>query len=110
MVFLLLVVLVLTTLTGLLTYGTEGKGPLAAGPVSLMTIASANDDHQQSDEHRDSRDSDEYDQKNLQDHGGAGERGHFWKETKKLLWAFLFFWLAYTSGALLHPVMSTRKI
>jgi hypothetical protein len=46
MVCLLLVVLVLTTLTGLLTYGTEGKGPLAAGPVSLMTIASANDDHQ----------------------------------------------------------------
>jgi cytochrome b len=91
MACLLLVVLVLTTLTGLLTYGADGKGPLAFLPFSLVIIASANDDNQLSDERRDSRGGDQYDQKNLNDHGGAGERGHFWKEVHETLVGLLIF-------------------
>lgn len=71
MACLLLFILVLTTLTGLLTYGAEGKGPLAFGPHELVTVASASEDHHE--------------------HVGAGEGSHFWKEIHESLVGILIF-------------------
>ena len=67
----LLFILVLTTLTGLLTYGAEGKGPLAFGPVEIVTVASASEDHH--------------------DFDGEGEGSHFWKEIHESLVGILIF-------------------
>lgn len=90
MVCLLLIALVLTTLTGLLTYGAEGKGPLAMQPASFITSAAANDEHQGSDADRNDLDGAEYDQKDQ--HGkGDPQSGHFWKEIHETLVGFLLF-------------------
>jgi cytochrome b len=90
MACLLLFTLVLTTLTGLLTYGSEGKGPFALQPASFVNSAAANDEHQRSDEDRDHHDSAEYDQKDQHGQGNL-QSGHFWKELHETLVGFLLF-------------------
>ena len=77
MVCLLLCILGMVTLAGLLTYGAEGKGPLALKSVSLVKAAYADDD--------------DYDKKDPQHHGSSGEKGHFWKEIHETLVGVLIF-------------------
>jgi cytochrome b len=87
----LLFVLLLITLTGLLTYGAEGKGPLAFKLANHVAIALADDDHGQRDDYRKSYNDNEYEQKDPHDHGGAGEKGHFFKEIHETLVGILLF-------------------
>ena len=74
MVFCLLFILAIVTVTGLMTYGAEGKGPLAltsSGPVAVAAADGGHDhDH---------------------DHADAGEKGHFWKSIHETLVGFLIF-------------------
>jgi cytochrome b len=87
----LLFVLVLITLTGLWTYKAEGKGILALRLPNLMTYALADDDHGQRDEYRKSYNHNEYEQKDLHDRSGAGEKDHFFKEIHETLVGILIF-------------------
>jgi cytochrome b len=90
MVCLLLLVLVLTTMTGLLTYGAEGKGPFALHPASFASIAVASDEgHGGGDDHNDYEGS-EYEQRN---HSAQDDRegGHFWKVIHETLVGVLLF-------------------
>ena len=77
MVCFLLFVLVLTVLTGLLTYGAEGKGPLALKPAGFVTIAFADDD--------------DFSKKNFHDHQSSSEKNHFWKEIHETFVGVLIF-------------------
>jgi cytochrome b len=87
----LLFVLVLITLTGLWTYGAEGKGILALKLPNPVTYALADDDHGQRDDHRKSYNDNEYEHKDLHDHGSAGEKDHFFKEIHETLVGILIF-------------------
>jgi cytochrome b len=77
MVCLLLFVLVLTTMTGLLTYGAEGKGPFATHPTRFVKEAVASDQGVSSGD----------------EHAKPSERdgGHFWKEIHETLVGILLF-------------------
>jgi cytochrome b len=86
-----LFVLVLITLTGLLTYGAEGKGTFALKLANHVPIALADDDHGHRDEYRKSYNDNEYEQKDSHGHGGAGEKGHFFKEIHETLVGILIF-------------------
>ena len=77
MVCFLLLVLGMVTLTGLLTYGAEGKGPLALKAPGLVKIASADDNKDDDKDHH--------------DHEGAGAKDHFWKEIHESLVSVLIF-------------------
>jgi cytochrome b len=88
MVVLLLAVLALTTLTGLLTYGAEGKGPLALKTDGLVRMAAADDTTERSDAAPNSHQDAEYGQK---DGHSRGKSGHFWKEIHESLVNFLLF-------------------
>ena len=71
MVITLLVVFLLTAITGLKTYGTESKGPLAHQMAGMISKAYADEEHHEENE-------DEYNE-----HSGSpetGEEEHFWKE------------------------------
>jgi cytochrome b len=91
MVCILLFFLVLTTLSGLLAYGAEGKGPLGRGTVNLVTSALADGDRQPNGDQRDSRNLGDNIRKNSQNRGGAGERDRFWKEIHESLVGILIF-------------------
>lgn len=86
MVIALLIVLALTTLSGLLTYGAEGKGPLALGPVNLVDNALADDD-----DHGDAGDHKGYEPDKRAEKGVSEGRSHFWKEIHESVVGFLIF-------------------
>jgi cytochrome b len=87
MVILLLLVLGLTALTGFLTYGAQGKGPLAMQPANFVSVAAADDEHHQSAEGRESSEHDPD-----ADHRQAdSKKSHFWKEIHEALVGFLLF-------------------
>ena len=90
MVCVLLVLLLLITLTGLLTYGAKGKGPFASPSAAGVTIARADEDHHPNADHGDS-DHDVGDRKNMRDYGGHGASSHFWKEIHETLVGVLIF-------------------
>jgi cytochrome b len=91
MACMLLFILVLITLTGLLTYRAEGKGPLALKSANLVTIALADDDHGQKDEYRKFYNDDEYEEKDSHDHAGTGKKAHLYKEIHEILVGILIF-------------------
>ena len=84
MVVFLLFVLGLTTLTGLLTYGAEGKGPLALKTDGLVRTSWADDESGGSDDNRSSPPV-------VEDGHTNREGGHFWKEIHETLVGFLLF-------------------
>ena len=90
MVCFLLFFLVLTTTAGLLTYGAEGKGPLAFRTAGIMTPAFADDDDQhgayQGEGHRDGSS-----RETGRDHAGNADRVKFWKEIHETLAGILIF-------------------
>jgi cytochrome b len=84
MVVLLLFALVLTTLTGLLTYGAEGKGPLALKTEGFVRMSWADDESAESDGVRNAHLGEE--------NGVTGAEGrHFWKEIHETLVGILLF-------------------
>ena len=87
MVCLLLLVLVLTTFSGLLTYGAEGKGPFASRPAGFTSIAVASDD--------DHGDTEDHEAAEYAPHNHSGENhsegAHFWKEIHETLVGILLF-------------------
>lgn len=90
MVCALLLCLSLTTLTGLLTYGAEGKGPLAFQNMNLATRAWADTDNHDEEDRRGFHDQ----ERGLQGPGGMdGARGkaHFWKEIHETLVNIIIF-------------------
>ena len=91
MVCILLFFLVLTTLTGLLTYGAEGKGPLARGKGGLVRSVLAADDHQRNGDQRNLGDRDDGERTNRQVRGQVGKRNRFWKEIHESLVGVLIF-------------------
>jgi cytochrome b len=84
MVVLLLFVLVLTTWTGLLTYGAEGKGPLALKTQGLVRMSWADDASGESEEGRNSHLGEE-------NSHTSGKSSHFWKEIHETLVGILLF-------------------
>ena len=87
MVLALLFFLALTTFTGLLTYGAEGKGSLALQSIDVTARAWADDDDRYDDERHDSGGQSE-------DHAGrgaAGEKDPFWKEIHETLAGIIIF-------------------
>jgi cytochrome b len=84
MVVLLLLVLGLTTLTGLLTYGAKGKGPLALKTDGLVGISWADDDSGNGDDDRNSHLGEEND-------SSREKASHFWKEIHETLVGILLF-------------------
>lgn len=83
MVAALLFFLLLTTFTGLKTYGTDGKGPLAQHKFSSASDAIAHEDYDDDDD-----DDDAYEhQTDADDHGKAeaGKAHSFWKEIHESL-------------------------
>jgi cytochrome b len=88
MVFALLFFLLLTTLTGLLAYGSEGKGPLAQQPIDLVARASADDD-----QHRSADNQDSHDRIDRRDPGVAKKLAHFWKNIHETLAGIIIFFI-----------------
>jgi cytochrome b len=86
MVVALLTVLALTTGTGLLTYGAQGRGPLASGALGLLTPARADGGQHQTGDQRENDDP-----ANRRDHAGSGAEAHFWKEIHETLVGLLLF-------------------
>jgi cytochrome b len=85
MVCLLLLTLALTTLTGLLAYGAEGKGPFAFRPASSVGIAVASDEDDD-EAHRGKDEEERGYREGAESHrqdGGEGES--FWKEIHEAL-------------------------
>jgi cytochrome b len=87
MVYLLLLVLALTALAGFLTYGAQGRGPLAMQPANLVSVAAADDEHHQGAE---GREGSEHDQE-AHHRQADPQKGHFWKEIHETLVGFLLF-------------------
>ena len=100
MVVALLVALTLTTLTGLLTYGAEGRGPLALGTGNLVARALADDDDH--DDRPDHSGRYAYDAPGEM-HGRAAseQNAHFWKEIHESLVGLLIFLAVVHIGGVL---------
>ena len=91
MVCALLFFLLLTTLTGLLVYGAEGKGPFALQPVNLVARASADDDQHRGADNHDYHGRGTYDRADHQNPGGAREKTHFWKDIHETIVGIIIF-------------------
>jgi cytochrome b len=85
MVCALLVILLLTGLTGLITLGAEGKGPLARYSQYTTAYARA-DDHPLRDDDDASRHGNKGEHENdLHSHAGNKAQAHYWKEVHEIL-------------------------
>jgi cytochrome b len=87
MVFAMLFVLALTTVTGLLTYGAKSNGALSLLPMKLVSDASADENH----EGKNSLSHPEIDAQMHQKQTSAREKAHFWKEIHEFAGGIIIF-------------------
>jgi cytochrome b len=85
MVCALLVILLLTALTGLMTRGAEGKGPMSRHSQYTAARAWADDHPFRDDDDASHHDSKEENANDLHSHAGNKTRAHFWKEVHETL-------------------------
>jgi len=85
MVCALLFFLLLTTLSGLLTYGANGKGPLALQSSQIVTRTWAHDTNDRNDDGRSEHDELNNKMEKRYNHGNTRAQVHFWKEIHESL-------------------------